>query len=165
MFGLPGIFDEQAWIVQGTALLQNYGLVGLFLVCFFSASLLPFPSEPIIIIAAKFFDPVSILVVVLVSSTLAAYINYWVGFQGLHPFIMKREEKEEHKAEKWIRKWGAPILIASPWIPFIGDLFPVAAGTLKMPAREFLLWIILARIIKTLGVIAFALGLFKLLGW
>ena len=165
MFGLPSLFDEQAWVAQGVALLQNYGLVGLFLVCFFSASLLPFPSEPIIIIAAKFFDPISIMVVVLVSSTIAAYINYWIGYRGLHPFILKREEQEEHKAEKWIRKWGAPILLASPWIPFIGDLFPVAAGTLKMPPRTFLVWIILARVIKTAAVLAFALGLFKLLGW
>ena len=159
------LLDSSAWLAQGQALLTSYGLIGLFLVCFFSASVLPFPSEPIIVIAAKFFDPISILAVVLVSSTIAAYINYWVGYRGLHPFLVKREEQEEHKAEKWIRKWGAPILLASPWIPFIGDLFPVAAGALKMPARTFLFWIITARIIKTLAVIGFALGLFKLLGW
>lgn len=160
------LLNSQAWVTQGQALLASYGLIGLFVVCFFSASVLPFPSEPVIVLAvAAKFDVIAILAVVLASSTIAAYVNYWVGYRGLHPFLIKREEEEEHKAERWIRKWGAPILLASPWIPFIGDLFPVAAGALKMPGRKFLAWIVLARVIKTAAVIAFALGLFKLLGW
>ncbi|MEM0475914.1 MAG: VTT domain-containing protein [Candidatus Norongarragalinales archaeon] len=163
---LWNLLNGNAFVAQATAILYGYGLFGLFLVCFFSASLFPFPSEPVIVLAvAAKFDLAAIFIVVLASSTIAAYVNYWIGLHGLHPLLMKKEEKEEHEAEKWIRRWGAPILVASPWIPFIGDLFPVAAGALKMSWQKFLFWIIVARTVKTAGVIAFALGLFKLIGW
>lgn len=149
---------------QVSSLIYSHGLAGLFAVCFFSASLIPFPSEPIIMLATKFFDPLAILVVVTISSTLAAFINYWIGLKGLHPFFLKRDPVDEKKAERWFAKWGAPTLVASPWIPFIGDLFPVAAGTLEMSAPKFLFWIIVARVVKTLAVMWFGITLFKLLG-
>ncbi len=147
-----------------TSLVYSHGLLGLFAIAFLSASLLPFPSEPVIILATKFFDPLTIILVVTIASTLAALINYYVGFKGLRHFLVKRDEKGEVKAEKWFKKWGTPVLIASPWIPFIGDLFPVAAGTLKMSWKKFLFYILIARIVKTAAVILIAGQVFSAFG-
>lgn len=143
-------------------LLPAYGLLGLFLICFFSASLLPFPSEPAIVLALKFFDPYSIFLIVLISSTLAASINYFIGLKGLRVFFVKRDPADEKKAEKWFEKWGAPALLASTWLPFIGDLFPLVAGTLGMKWQKFLFLIVVARVIKTIAVIFFGFELLTL---
>lgn len=152
------------YVAALTALIYSHGLLGLALVAFFSASLLPFPSEPVIVLAAKSFDPLSIIIVVTVASTLAASINYFVGLKGVRTFLVKRDEKGELRAEKWFHKWGPLALVASPWIPFIGDLFPVVAGTLALDWKKFLGYIIVARVLKTVGVILFALELFRVLG-
>ncbi len=146
------------------SLLQNYGIYGLFTVTFLSASLFPFPSEPVLVLALKLWPAEQIFWVVMLSSTVAAFINYLVGLKGLRWFFVKRDPEGERKAERWFDKWGWPILIASPWIPFLGDLFPVAAGTLKMGWKKFLVLIILARAIKTVSVLWFGEALFKIAG-
>lgn len=150
--------------VLATALLQQYGLLGLFLVLFFSASLLPFPSEPFLILGLKIWSAETIFVVTVVASTLAALINYAVGLKGVHTFLVKRDPKGEHKAEKLFEKWGWPVLLASPWLPFVGDLLPLVAGTLNMDWRKFLVVIIIGRAIKTVAVLWFGQALFGLTG-
>ncbi|PIO05920.1 hypothetical protein COT29_03585 [Candidatus Micrarchaeota archaeon CG08_land_8_20_14_0_20_59_11] len=140
-------------VAIGVAALQAYGLLGLGVFAFFSASLIPFPSEPMLIIAAKYYDFWSIVAVVTVASTLAACVSYYVGLKGLHSFLVKRDPHGEKKAEGWFAKWGSAVLIASPWVPFIGDLMPVVAGTLETNWKKFLVLIVAARIIKTVAVV------------
>lgn len=152
------------WLVVALSLLQNYGLIGLFVILFLSASLLPFPSEPELILALKLWPLEQIFVVTLLASTLAAYINYLVGLKGLHTFLVKRDPKDEKKAEKLFEKWGWPVLFLSPWIPFIGDLIPLVAGTLNMSWKKFLVVIIAGRAFKTIAILWFGSLLFKLIG-
>jgi len=151
-------------VAIGVATLQAYGLLGLGVIAFFSASLLPFPSEPVLVLAAKYCDFWSIVAVVTVASTLAALINYYVGLKGIHSFFVKRDPRGEKKAEGWFGKWGSIVLVASPWIPFIGDLMPVVAGTLSMGWKKFLVLIVAARIIKTVAVVWFGEQLWLFIG-
>ncbi|VVB68341.1 SNARE associated Golgi protein [Candidatus Norongarragalina meridionalis] len=151
-------------VAIGVSVLQTYGLAGLAVVAFFSASLLPFPSEPIIVLASKYFDFWSIVAVVTVASTIAAYINYYVGLKGIHSFLVKRDPQGEHKAEGWFKSWGSIVLVVSPWVPFVGDLIPVAAGTLEMDWKKFLVLIVIARIIKTAAVVWFGQQLWIFMG-
>ena len=152
-------------LAAAVMLLQYYGLGGLFIVLFLSASLLPFPSEPVLILALKLWSVEQILLVTLVASTLSASINYIVGLKGIHVFLVQRDPKGEKKAEKWFEKFGWPVLLASPWIPFIGDLMPIVAGTLGMDWKKFLVVIIAARAIKTVAVLWFGSVLFGFFGF
>ncbi|MFH1056414.1 MAG: VTT domain-containing protein [Candidatus Micrarchaeota archaeon] len=154
------IFDFNSAVV----LLQSYGLAGLFIVLFLSASLLPFPSEPVLILALKLWSAEQIFLVTLIASTLSASINYIVGLKGIHVFLVQRDPKGEKKAEKWFEKYGWPVLLASPWIPFIGDLIPVVAGTLGMNWKKFLVIILAGRAIKTIAVLWFGNALFAFIG-
>lgn len=134
-------------ISQG--LIASYGLLGLFAIAFLSASLLPFPSEPVIILASKLWGFWEIMIVVTVASAFAASINYYVGFKGIRFFLTPRDKDKERRAHNLLEKYGVFALIASPWIPFLGDLFPVVAGFLKMDFYKFLAVIVTARVIKT----------------
>ena len=152
-------------LATGVMLLQNYGLAGLFIVLFLSASLLPFPSEPILVLALKVWPLEQIFLIAIVASTLSAFINYAVGLKGIHTFLVQRDPKHEKQAEKWFKKWGWPVLLLSPWIPFVGDLIPIVAGTLAMDWKHFLVVIVAGRAIKTLAILWFGQALFGILGF
>ncbi|MFH1779900.1 MAG: VTT domain-containing protein [Candidatus Micrarchaeota archaeon] len=143
------------FVLLSSDLIGAYGLLGLFIITFLSASLLPFPSEPILVLASTQWSFVEILLIVTVSSTIAAFINYYVGLKGLRFFLSPRDKDKEKKAHELLEKYGVWALIASPWIPFIGDLFPVVAGFLKMSWKKFFMAMLIARVIKTSAVLLF----------
>ena len=133
---------------QGSAL-------GLFLVAFLAASIVPFPSDPAAIFALKYMDPVSVFFIVVIGGTLGSVFNYYIGLKGIHSWIAKRSPKDEKKAEKLIDNYGEIGLMLVPWIPFLGDPMTIVAGALKMKFRKFLFWIIISRSAKTLALIWF----------
>ncbi len=120
----------------------------LFLVAFFAASVLPFPSEPAIIAATRFIDPLSVLLISSIASTLAACTNYYIGLKGIHSAIAAREPEKEKQAELWFSKWGKPIMFFAPTVPMIGDALTIAAGALKMDFKLFLLLTLSGRLAK-----------------
>jgi membrane protein YqaA with SNARE-associated domain len=127
--------------------LIELGVLGLFIATFVSASIVPMPSEPFIIGAAVVLGPVITFIVSLIGGVLGAITNYYIGLKGIHKFV-ERNVKNEKKAQKWFDRWGAPILLAAPWIPFIGDPLIIVAGTLEMPFKKFLVYNSVARAIK-----------------
>lgn len=151
-------FDYSGMVVK-------LGKVGFFLASFLSSLIfLTFPSEPLVVLSTKIFDPASILVLATVGSTLAALVNYYVGLRGIRTAfnLFKRNKAEELKAEKWFRKWGSVILFFSPSIPFLGDAFTVAAGALKTDLKKFVFFILLGRAVKTILLVYFGEFLFGL---
>ena len=146
-----------------TSVFTAYGLYGLAAVCFVSVSLLPWPSEPFIIIATKMYDPLVVFAVVMAASIASSLVNYWVGLKGFRFFFVKRDPEGEDKAYGWFEKWGSFALLFGPWVPFIGDLFPMVAGTLNMRFAKFFLFLVLARAVKTAAVVWFGVALGSLI--
>lgn len=149
-------------IVFLAGLLEAYGLLGLALVAFFSVSLLPWPSEPFIILAIAYYPAWQVFLVVLIASLASSTVNYVVGLKGIRTWLVKRDPKDEKKAEKWMRKWGRYALLLSPWVPFFGDMLPIAAGTTKMNWGEFLFFAAVGRVVKTAAVIGLGATLLSL---
>ena len=142
---------------QGSAL-------GLFLVAFLAASILPFPSEPAAVLALKYIHPAVIFIVMVIGGTLGAVFNYYIGLKGIHNWLAKRNPKDEKKAEDTINRHGEIGLMLVPWIPFVGDPMTIVAGALKMRFRKFLFWMIISRAVKTIALIWFGeklLAMFK----
>lgn len=125
-----------------------------------SASILPLPSEPSIILAAKFFNSYSVFIVAAIGGFIGAISNYYIGLKGLHNFLVKREPEKEKKAQKLLDKYGSLVLLAAPWIPFIGDPLMIVVGALRMDFKKFALLAIVARAIKTAALIFFSVSLF-----
>jgi len=141
--------------------IEQLGLLGLFLNTFLSASILPFPSEPGILLAAKFFNSYSVFIVAVIGGFIGAVSNYYIGLKGLHNFLVKREPEKEKKAQKLLDKYGSIVLLAAPWIPFIGDPIMIVVGALRMDFKKFALLAIAARVIKTAALIFFSIKLFS----
>ncbi len=140
---------------------EELGLIGLFLNTILSASIFPLPSEPAILLAAKFFDGFTVFSVAVVGGFLGSLTNYFIGLKGIHGFLVERKPKEEKKAQEVFNKYGSAILLLAPWIPFIGDPLMIVAGALKMDFRKFAVLAFVARVIKTAALVFFSIKLFS----
>ena len=143
--------------------IEQLGLIGLFVNTFLAASIVPFPSEPSIILATKFFNPESVLLVALIGGFLGNLTNYFIGLKGLHKFLVKREPDKEKKAQKIFGKYGYFAILIAPWVPFLGDPINIVAGALRMDFKKFLFVSFVARIVKTSAVVYFSAALFSFL--
>lgn len=141
--------------------IEQLGLIGLFANTFLAASIIPFPSEPSIVLATKFFTPVNVFLVSLLGGLLGSITNYFIGLKGLHGWLVKRDRKKEEEAQKIFKKYGYTVLLIAPWIPFVGDPLIIVAGALRMNFKEFLTVAFIARIVKTGALVFFSVKLFS----
>lgn len=142
-----------------TGIFYSYGLLGLGFIAFLSVSVLPWPSEPFIIIATQLYDPWSVFLVVVAASCLSSTIDYYIGLKGIRVFFVNRDPAGEEKAYGWFEKWGPFALLFSPWLPFVGDLFNIVAGSVKMEFRKYFPVMVIARIVKTAVIVWFGVAL------
>ena len=128
------------------SLIDNYGIWGILISNFLSYSILPFPSDAVIVLGVNFFNPYTVLFTSLIGSTLGSISNYFIGLKGIRIFFIKRLSKKEKKAEKLFNRFGPVSIVLFSWLPIIGDPLIIAAGTLKMKFWKFLLFSTLGKL-------------------
>jgi membrane protein YqaA with SNARE-associated domain len=126
----------------------NIWHLNLFVATLLSASIIPLPSEPAILLSLKVLNPLDVFVVAILGSMLGSVSNYYIGQKGMHNWLAKRDPKQEKRAEGLINKYGFSMLLLAPWIPFIGDPLLIVAGALEMNFYRFFVWVLVARMIK-----------------
>ncbi|SRR6056297_119007 len=132
------------------------GYLGLFLVSFSAATLIPLGSEVFVaLMAVSGYDPLLVFSVATAGNTLGSITNYYVGKLGTN-FVLSRYIKvnsgKRQKAEKMYRKLGAPILSLA-WVPIIGDPLTVVAGVFNLELRIFIFWVALGKSLRYFVVI------------
>jgi membrane protein YqaA with SNARE-associated domain len=113
--------------------LVELGLLGLFLAAFLAGSVLPFPSEIVLValVATGTAAPLAVGVAT-VGNVLGAVTVYGMGYgvaRGLlGPRLRERyDEASLAKARERIERWGAWSLLLS-WVPIVGDTLVLGAG-------------------------------------
>ena len=142
-------------------LITNFGYLGLFLISFLAATLLPLGSEAaVVLMASAEFDPLGLLFIATAGNSLGALVNYLVGRWGAD-FVFSRYIQVEPAAldrlERVYGRWGAPVLFFA-WLPFVGDPLTVAAGVLRVNPWVFLAWVVLGKMFRYYVLIAAAAG-------
>lgn len=110
-------------------------LIGLFIICFASATVIPFSSEAAVLAYYSINDEV--FVVLLVASlgnwlggVLTYYLGNWsAGFLHRYAWIQKKLDSTS-KWHKYVDKYG-PWCGFLSWLPFIGDGLVFALGLFK----------------------------------
>jgi len=130
-----------------TALVSGFGDLGVFLAMFLESSIVPIPSEAIIIGAGAIGIPIaSVFVFGALGATCGAAVGYCLGRYAAMPVILKFGRfiliKPHHieKAEKFAKKYGAySVLIGRllPIIPF--KVFSIAAGITRINFVSFMI--------------------------
>lgn len=117
----------------------DWGLFGLFVICFISSTIIPFPSEAAVIYFLSSDESAAIvLLIATLGNSLGGSTNYFLG-----KFSRKLTSKKHPKAEQLVQRFGSWSAIFA-WLPFIGDPIMIVLGYYKTP-------IIATFVLMTLG--------------
>jgi len=114
--------------------LPKFGLGAVFVIAFVSATLLPLGSEPAVFGLVK-LNPHLFWPAVLVASagnTLGGALTWWMGYGAERAVERVQHRKLEHRALRWLERFGAKACLLS-WLPVVGDPLCAVAGWLRLP--------------------------------
>src|SRR6056297_3180219 len=130
-------------------------LVGLFIVAFGAATILPFQSE-IVFIALQLQGEINIWWIIAFASVgniLGSGLNYALGwyiekFRGRRWFPVTQDQLD--RARDWYLKYGVWTLLVS-WMP-LGDALAVVAGVMRTNIWLFFGLVTIAKTTRYMGV-------------
>jgi len=115
---------------------------------------LPIPTEPTIaLLLSNSTSPFLILLILIPGSIIGASVGYLLGKYGIRRIIPFHNREREKRVQDWFRKYGAALLLISPWIPFAGDLVPIIAGVESYDPALFLVAISVGKAIKGAAIV------------
>jgi membrane protein DedA with SNARE-associated domain len=140
--------NEQILQNQLLALIAQWGDLGVFIAMFLESSIVPIPSELIIIGAGCIGIPLrSIIIFGGIGSCLGGIVGYLIGRYAGYPVVLKFGKyifiKPHHlgKAEEFARKYGAWGVLGGrlmPVVPF--KVFSIASGIVRTPLSVFIVF-------------------------
>ena len=127
----------------------EFGYLGMFIVAFLAATILPVGSEIVLVALATngYALPILVLIATL-GNVLGSLVNYAIGFYGgdwLTTKVLKISPLQMHKAKQRYDRWGKWSLLFA-WVPIIGDPLTVIAGLLKVSLGWFLLLVTIGKL-------------------
>jgi membrane protein YqaA with SNARE-associated domain len=130
---------------------------GLFLFSLAAATILPLPSETVVVgLLLADYSPWLLLAVASAGNILGSTINWLLGRAidryGTHRWFPEGTPKLD-RARAWYHRYGRWSLLLS-WTPVIGDPLTIVAGVLRERLEVFLLFVTIAKVGRYLAVIA-----------
>ena len=144
-------------------LILNLGGFGIFIGMFLESSIVPIPSELVLVTAGILgFSIFDITIYGGLGSTLGAMVGYQIGKYGGRPFLNKFGKYFFVTPEKlkfidnWFNRWGNYSVLISRLIPFIPyKVFSIASGIGRMNFMNFTIFTLIGSIPRS-----FILGYF-----
>jgi membrane protein YqaA with SNARE-associated domain len=132
----------------------KYGLMGLFFNGMFS-SFIPIPTE--VTISALLLggvNPWHIFLVLTIGSIIGGYIAYYIGYNGRLLRKLRKTQKYEQKSVNIMTKYGwATIIFFSPWIPILGDVVSIVAGTKRYDVVKYTIAMTTGKTVKAAAIV------------
>ncbi len=135
------LLSMQEYFLQN---IDSFGYVGLFVVCFLAATIIPFSSDFLFAAMVPFpqFSPWILIAVATAGNTAGGMTNYYIGKQGNILWIekyLKIKEEKILKMQKWLQGKGGALMAFFSFAPFVGDVMAVALGYMR--ANTATVWI------------------------
>jgi len=150
-------------------MMRNLGDMGVFIGMFLESSIVPIPSEVVVVGAGAIGISISSIVIFgALGSTLGAMVGYALGRYAAMPIILKFGKyiliKPHHieKAEAFVKKYGIySVLIGRvlPVVPF--KVFSIAAGITKLPWVPFVICTLIGVVPRLFLLSIFGMSLVK----
>ena len=116
-------------------MLENLGLLGLFLGCALSATVVPFSSELLLTGAlVAGFNPWLVVLVATLGNTLGGMVSFLLGWLCKWEWLEKYLKVDRQKLENIrckVSRYGYPAALFA-WLPIVGDLVAIAMGLLRL---------------------------------
>lgn len=127
----------------------EWGLIGLFLLCFLASTIIPFPSEATLLffLNSGDYSPVSVLITASLGNCLGGSTNYLLGYYGRK--ILGK--KQLMRSESLVQHYGFWTALFS-WVPVIGDPLLVVLGIYRVSFWKTMTLMSLGKIVRYLVV-------------
>ncbi|MFW8564964.1 YqaA family protein [Orrella sp. 11846] len=132
-------------------------LLGLFLTGFLAATLLPLPSEPVLLSYLTYQTPTSVWPAVLaigLGNTLGAVVTLLMGRglrwvwrrvrTGQKAVVTAPAKAPSARVQAVVQRLG-PMALLMSWLPVVGDPMVLVAGTLRLPWLPCIVWIAIGK--------------------
>jgi membrane protein YqaA with SNARE-associated domain len=136
--------------------------LGLFVVAFGAATLLPLQSEAVLVgmLVSDHYKTALLLLTATAGNVLGSVVNWYLG-RYIEHFRNRRwfpiSERHLEKAQHSYQRYGRWALLFS-WVPVIGDPITMIAGVMREPLWSFVAIVTLAKALRYLAVTAITLG-------
>jgi len=145
----PVLAENPEYVTRSMSAVQNYGIMGVFLITFLAETLIPFPLQPVI--GAMAVLDIGRIALMLVIATLASLLGNLTSFYLARLLREKFVYKYIHKStltafdSVWKRR-GDLILIITSIIPILpGNIVAFVSGLSNMNVKRFSLIIVIGR--------------------
>lgn len=132
--------------------LGNFGYLGVFVLTLLASAsiVLPSPALGVALLAGKTLNPWIVGVLGGVAAGLGEITGYVAGYSGS---TLAGGSRFYPRVERWVRRWGplTIFLLAALPSPLI-DLAGIAAGTMRMSFKFYLIACLAGKIIRFIGV-------------
>ena len=136
-------------------LVDNLGLVGLFIAALLAASVIPFPLEGLVpFMVAQGHGATGIVIAGTAGGYVGSLINYLLAARGEERWRARNPTRTKtlDRVHRVFDRWGAPVLLLS-WLPVVGELMTLLAGAARVRLAVFSFWTIIGRTIRMLGLV------------
>jgi len=129
----------------------SLGYIGIFLATFIAATLLPAPSELILIVA--FEQNYNIYLVILVATlgnSIGSFTNYYIGYISNSKKLISKFKLNQSKINYWSnksQKYGFWLGLLA-WLPFVGDPLIAILGFLKVKLTPLATTIVFGKLVR-----------------
>lgn len=141
-------------LVPGGAVerLGAYGYLGVFALTLLASAtiVIPSPALGVAALAGKTLDPWLVGLVGGAAAGLGEVTGYLAGLGGSS---LAARSRFYPRVERWVRRWGLLTIFGLAVIPGpVFDLAGIAAGTMRMPFRRFLIVCAAGKILRFVAV-------------
>lgn len=142
-----------AYLNADEARVEQFGLIGAFVISLTSSAtvVLPAPGILIILSMAEIIDPWRLGIVTGIGGGLGGGTAYLAGALGRNA-MGESSRIKQRMTDLFNSKWGPVLLFLGNLIPFApGDAISAIAGISRFPLIAFFIYVIIASIIKMIA--------------
>lgn len=127
----------------------EWGLIGLFGLCFLASTIIPFPSEATLLffLNSGDYSPATVLIVASLGNCLGGSTNYLLGYYG-RKMVGK---KQLIRSESLVQHYGFWTALFS-WVPVIGDPLLVVLGIYRVSFWKTMTLMSIGKVVRYLVV-------------
>jgi membrane protein DedA with SNARE-associated domain len=128
--------------------LGSYGYLGVFLLTLLSSAtvVLPSPALGVVLWAGQTLNPWLVGLVSGVAAGLGETTGYLAGLGGSE---LAERSRFYPRVKGWVQRWGLLTIFVLAFVPGpMFDLAGIAAGTVRMPFRRFLLVCMAGKVLR-----------------
>ncbi|MBS1910936.1 MAG: DedA family protein [Bacteroidetes bacterium] len=137
-------------------IITTYGGLGLLVISFIAATLVPLSSEVALYAALRAgLPPIEALFWASAGNCLGVSFNYWLGRKSGETVLGRAmASRGGRRAVAWTERYGKWSLLLS-WLPVVGDPLTLVAGVMRVQLAFFIVTAFSVRIARYALLVAF----------